>query len=57
MLYDIQLKISNDNKSSIGDPKKLALLLQRKVRASLQKRATLFKARIKNKKFASCIRL
>ena len=57
MLYDIQLKISDDNKSSIGDPKKLALLLQRKVRASLQKRATLFKARIKNKKFASCIRI
>ena len=50
MLPDVQLKISDDYKVYIGNPKKLVLLLQRKVRASLQKLAALFKARIKNKK-------
>ena len=50
MLSDVQLKISDGYKFYIGNRKKLVLLLQRKACASLQKLATLFKARIKNKK-------
>ena len=50
MLSDIQLKISDDYKFSISDPKTLVILPQIKVLASLQTLATLFKGKIKNKK-------